>query len=467
MIWTNLHIYIMYYVGMTCITGSLWTGVWYIAMKFLEKKGSVKLIYGLLKLTMIGYAIPLFFFAKLIYYIIVPQTGGLLWCVSPLLYIIITVLFVVWLSGIVVNAVLYFRNYRLFKNSCKVCYDLEGREKQIAETLKKELHIKRKVKVCRGFKVNSPFASGFIKPCIFLPDRDFSEHSLEVLLTHELTHIKHNDVFWKPVFGFLHCVFWFNPLVWKVADQYRCWVEAHCDDCCYSTYFSINDYFGTILTIIQDDNDTPSSFAPGACEEKGGLLWRVKIMDKFRTKKLKVWMAVLVVVSVLACSVGSTYAVGVGAEKLYSCLVDHSMKSEEEELQLQNDEMQEYYGDISELGDDIVIFNQDGEIVNFSDGSVVSPQSANGTLRGTLGKNDIIKSGAFRKTAGSSVFVAVTVSPSGKTVQAGLIYPTGVYVYVQGTDAFSHTFGIPSDGAYMVFVKNVSDTTVTVNCIYQ
>lgn len=467
MIWKNLHIYIMYYVGMTCITGTLWTVAWYLAMKFLNEKGNIKLIYGLLKLAMIGYAMPLIFLAKAVYYIISPQTEGLLWCVSPLLYVIITVLFGVWFAGSVITTIKYIKNYKSFRRTCKACFNASGEEMEFMEGLKKKLHIRRKVRVYHGYFITSPYVYGFIRPCIYLPDKDFTEHCLEVVLTHELMHIKHNDVFWKPVFGFLCCVFWFNPLVWKVSDQYSAWVEAHCDDCCYGTYFSVVDYFETILAVIQENVKSISSFAPGLGEKRGGILWRVEIMNKFKLRELKAWMAVLVVACVVVFSVGASCAVEIGAEKLYSYLVNLTMGSVQEELQAQDDDMEEFYGDVSELGDDITIIAQNGEIVDIEGDNVVSPQSADGTLSGTISSGKLLKTGTFRKTAGESVSVAVIVTPSDKTVQAGLIYPTGTYVYVQGKNSIAHTFTVPSDGAYMVFVKNVSDTSVTVNCIYQ
>lgn len=466
MVWKNLHIYIMYYVALTCITGSIWTFFWYIAKKIFKNNGNVKMIYRMLKLTMVGYALPVFFFAKTLYYMIVPQTKGMLWCASPLLNFVIFVLFIIWVVGVIVTLVRYIVHYRKFDAFCKMRFLADVKEKKLLEELKEKLHVRRNVRLYRGCYVNSPFVFGFIKPCIYLPEKDISEHSLEVTLTHELMHIKHNDVFWKPVFGFLCCIFWFNPLTWIVMKEYGKWAEAYCDESCYDNYFTVLDYFNTILVIMQENSQEISAFAPGVTEKKNELLWRVEIMDHFRLKKVKAGVASLAIVIVLLFNIGSTYALETGTEDVYSGLVNNTMKSEEEEMQSGNDDMQEYYGNVSDFGDDVVVMVEDGEIIDISGDSVISPQSADGTITGTLKKGELVKTGAFRKTANSTVWIAVTATPSDKKVNAGLIYPTGVKVYVQGSGNFTHTFSIPSDGAYMVFIENLSDATVKVNGIY-
>ena len=42
----------------TCITGSVFTVLWMMAGKILEKAGDMKFIYLLLRLVMLGYTVP-------------------------------------------------------------------------------------------------------------------------------------------------------------------------------------------------------------------------------------------------------------------------------------------------------------------------------------------------------------------------------------------------------------------------
>lgn len=58
MIWI---INIGFFLGLTCLTGSICMAVWLAAASILQKRGNAQAIYRLLKLVMWGYTIPLLY----------------------------------------------------------------------------------------------------------------------------------------------------------------------------------------------------------------------------------------------------------------------------------------------------------------------------------------------------------------------------------------------------------------------
>lgn len=463
MCWSNWYVYIMYYIGMTFMTGAVWTIFWYIAYGILKNHVNVKQLYHFLKLAMAGYAVPVVFLVRLLYYRIVPQMQGYLWSASPLVCRVCAILFAVWVLGMAVTAVCYFVNLKKFKDHYKARFNASQQEKQMLEAVKKKLHIRKNVRIYHGYAVQSPFVYGFIRPCIYLPVQDMSEYSTEVVITHELMHIKHGDVYWRLLFSFLCCVFWFNPLSWMVSGQYQKWAEAYCDNSCYEEHFAASEYFNAILLLVKDYSEWSSPFAPGMREKKSELLWRVEIMSNYRRKRLKRGVSALILTGVLVFSLSATFALQVGTEQLYSYVVDSTLESTQEEIQEPENYLTEYTCDVSELGD--VVVEQDGSGISISGDSVVSVASADGSISTSIGAGKTITTSSFYKSAGSELMVAFSVSPSDQTVQVGYIYG-GSATYVQGTDHIYHSFTLPSSGYYVVFVKNQGTETVTVYGMY-
>ncbi|MCO7224358.1 M56 family metallopeptidase [Pleionea sp. CnH1-48] len=69
--------------------------------------------------------------------------------------------------------------------------------------------------------VNSPAVFGCIKAFIILPTgfSNLSDKQQEIILSHELYHLKRRDHQINQVRNFVRCLFWFNPLIY-VADKY-------------------------------------------------------------------------------------------------------------------------------------------------------------------------------------------------------------------------------------------------------
>jgi beta-lactamase regulating signal transducer with metallopeptidase domain len=78
-----------------------------------------------------------------------------------------------------------------------------------------------------------PAVDGVLRPRISLPngiDRLLTEHELNAVLIHELTHAKRRDNLIRLVHEVGLCVLWFHPLVWITGSRLSLYRELSCDE---------------------------------------------------------------------------------------------------------------------------------------------------------------------------------------------------------------------------------------------
>jgi len=101
-------------------------------------------------------------------------------------------------------------------------------ESALLEHLRQELGVRRPVSLRRSGAAPGPLALGLFRPVIVLPgDGGPAE---ELVLRHELTHIRRWDVAYKLVLSLACWVNWFNPLVWLMDRAAGRNLELCCDD---------------------------------------------------------------------------------------------------------------------------------------------------------------------------------------------------------------------------------------------
>ena len=77
--------------------------------------------------------------------------------------------------------------------------------------------------------VDSPFVLGLFRPVIYLPI-SISPKDLPYVVSHEQSHIRRGDHWWKPVGFVLLSVYWFNPVLWLAYILLCRDIEAACDE---------------------------------------------------------------------------------------------------------------------------------------------------------------------------------------------------------------------------------------------
>jgi beta-lactamase regulating signal transducer with metallopeptidase domain len=80
---------------------------------------------------------------------------------------------------------------------------------------------------------HAPAVDGVLHPHISLPhgiDRLLSEHELNAVLIHELTHARRRDNLIRLIHEVSVCVLWFHPLVWIAGSRLALYRELSCDE---------------------------------------------------------------------------------------------------------------------------------------------------------------------------------------------------------------------------------------------
>jgi len=100
-------------------------------------------------------------------------------------------------------------------------------------TLQQLSGIHRPIKVRLSHLVESPITYQFFRPIILLPISLFthlSDEQIEVLLLHELAHIKRQDYLVNLLQSCIEVLFFYHPLIWWMSKQVRLEREHCCDD---------------------------------------------------------------------------------------------------------------------------------------------------------------------------------------------------------------------------------------------
>lgn len=132
-----------------------------------------------------------------------------------------------WLFGVLAAALVQGGGYLLARRRLlrDARPDLEA-EAQAGQTAA-SLGLKRAVPVRRSRQVRTPMVLGLIRPVLLLPEGQAVD---EVVLCHELTHLKRLDLAYKALLVAACWLHWFNPLVWWMSRAASENLELCCDN---------------------------------------------------------------------------------------------------------------------------------------------------------------------------------------------------------------------------------------------
>ena len=143
----------------------------------------------------------------------------------------------IWLVG--AAAVLGYRVYTHIRvrQMCSAAEEIGRRGKVRIETLS---------------GIRTPFVYGLFRPRIILPRTPtLGARETEMILTHELVHIRRLDVLWRGLWEAALCIYWFQPLLWCSEDLFIADTEGACDEAVLSLLDADNacraDYAQTLL----------------------------------------------------------------------------------------------------------------------------------------------------------------------------------------------------------------------------
>ena len=110
------------------------------------------------------------------------------------------------------------------------------------------------VTVIRTQSADTPFSFGIRRKRIIIPDKDYSDDELRLIIKHEYMHLRNHDLEIQLMIHFLCAIFWWNPLVYLLRFDIEQCFEIRCDRCVTKGMHreNITDYLELLLKIYKD-----------------------------------------------------------------------------------------------------------------------------------------------------------------------------------------------------------------------
>ena len=140
-------------------------------------------------------------------------------------------MFIVWALGAALFAAKTLMEQQSFVRSVKrLSHPVDEKTDKLIDGLTDELLIWQRVKAVRVKEISTPMIIGFFAPTVILPQKDFGEEELKLILKHELMHFKSRDLFIKAFMLAAQAVNWFNPFLklFMIKAEQEC--EMYCDE---------------------------------------------------------------------------------------------------------------------------------------------------------------------------------------------------------------------------------------------
>lgn len=175
------------------------------------------------------------------------------------------ILSMVWVLGIALFMIYHFIGYFIFKESIlRFSKPIEDKHTvALWLEIKKEMKISHNIRMMVCKKAQSPMMTGFFKPLLLLPDLDYSDADLKVILKHELIHYRSRDIWYKLLMVCANAVHWFNPLVYLMTAASNRDIEMACDSELIKDSDSVfrKQYSETILSAIHNGDQRQMAFS--------------------------------------------------------------------------------------------------------------------------------------------------------------------------------------------------------------
>ena len=140
--------------------------------------------------------------------------------------------FLIWLAGaaasLAVRGLRCRRFLRYIKEDCRRVS--EDRLQHLAGRLVEELRIPGWVWVYESPRTVTPALLGLRRSFIVLPQAEWESKEAELVLRHELIHLKRKDLWYKALFQLVCCIHWFNPVLILFERRMEQDCELSCDE---------------------------------------------------------------------------------------------------------------------------------------------------------------------------------------------------------------------------------------------
>lgn len=201
-----------------------------------------------------------------------------------------------WLAGALGLLLWHGTGYLLVRRRLRVGSWEEPEDQVLMASLWKGEH--GAPEVLRTEDTAAPLSLGLFRPLVFLPAR-LGEEETAMVLSHELTHVRRRDLWYKFLLLLVNAAHWFNPLVWWMCRQAGRNLEYCCDDAVVAGRDAAFRYdYGQVLLRYAAHGAGLPLYATRL--SSGGRQMKGRLMNLFLKKKTGVMLVAAVLCAAVA-----------------------------------------------------------------------------------------------------------------------------------------------------------------------
>ena len=179
-----------------------------------------------------------------------------------------------WGLGVTVSSLRLLSGWLKLRRLVREAEPVPAEWQEALERLARRLGMTRPVRLLRSAALDVPAAVGWLRPVVLLPVTaltGLSARQLEMVLAHELAHIRRHDFAVNLVQTLVETLLFYHPAVWWMSRVIRVEREHCCDDIAVGTSGNAVSY-ARALTALESLRVMPLGTASPAMSALGGSL---------------------------------------------------------------------------------------------------------------------------------------------------------------------------------------------------
>lgn len=456
-------------------TGSIAYAIWRLFLKACYNHDPV-LKHRMLRMACMFYILPIgYLLVQTLMrggYLIYDDAWQMHFRSNKVLTVALILLGILWAVIVIMRIVKFGKENAgwLESRRCSVPEEDPAVEKEFLR-IKEKMQIRRKIGLYRNCDLASPMIAGIFRVRIVLPEREYTKEQLTVIFSHELTHYRSCDVFYRVCGTCVKLIQCLGPFATSM-DKYLCeWSECECDRKTTNAMrdeFTVGEYFTRILDMSDPESETfdGNEAFTMLFETQLGLERRIEYMKVFGNwKQARRFTSAMLAVVFVMLSISTTYAAGAGLaavnDFLYRQTQEYGVEMTEVSNEIQPGEVHFLPAEEANTYDESVYANPQLEIISplLDENEVIS-------FNWPIAPKTRMLSAQYSFDTLDKISITCQAAPANQTFWVGIEKSNGDIWYTEATGSAGFLLRIPADGKYRVFVENRGSSNITAGGSY-
>ncbi len=214
-----------------------------------------------------------------------------------------------WLLGFLsLSRIVFIKTIRSNKLICMEESILDTQKLYLLNKCKELLGINQNLRLVKTTNFSTPSLVGIFSPKILLPEEilcNFNDEKLELILLHELSHLKRKDILMNWIILIYQLIYWFNPIIWIGFYKMKNDMEIACDACVLNNLKKEKHiFYGKVIIDLLDYISKPSwvPVSTNILKNKYELKRRIIMIKKFNKTSYKLTLISFLLIALVGCS---------------------------------------------------------------------------------------------------------------------------------------------------------------------